>query len=145
MLDARFQGRVALVEPERQDRTCRIWRSAEPFSFQSSRGLIRVPVGMHSDGASVPRAFWWLLPPWGEGTRAALIHDYLCNRINQGRPHPAAPTRPIADAIFLEALLASGVPPWRARAAYAGVRTYGLLVADHRRPTRARPSRRAFS
>lgn len=140
MLDPRFKGTLALVQPERPDRTCRIWRLALPFSFQSERGLIRVPVGMHSDGASVPRALWWFLPPWGEGTRAALIHDRLCNRLNWGRPHPTAPTRPIADGIFHEALLASGVPRWRAWLAWAGVRTYGLLVVD-RRPARRAATR----
>ena len=38
-----------------------------------------VPVGFKTDGASIPRGFWWLIgsPFTGKYLRAALVHDYL--------------------------------------------------------------------
>jgi hypothetical protein len=38
---------------------------------------VRVPVGFVTDFASIPRAFWSLLPPDGLYTYPAIIHDYL--------------------------------------------------------------------
>lgn len=39
-----------------------------------------VPEGFRSDGASIPRALWWLMghPLGGLYRRAAVIHDYEC-------------------------------------------------------------------
>jgi hypothetical protein len=38
---------------------------------------VRVPVGFVTDFASIPRVFWSLLPPDGQYTYPAIIHDYL--------------------------------------------------------------------
>lgn len=134
MPTSRFKGTLALVQPERPDRTFRIWCLLLPFTFESSRGPITARAGFHTDGASVPRFAWWFMPPLGEALAAAIPHDVCCACLNRGRPHPAAPTRPIADGIFHEALIASGVARWRAWVLWAAVRAYGRLVADHRQP-----------
>jgi len=36
-----------------------------------------VPKGFKSDGVTVPRVFWWFIPPAGSLFEAAIIHDYL--------------------------------------------------------------------
>jgi hypothetical protein len=38
---------------------------------------VRVPVGFVTDFASIPRAFWALLPPDGLYAYPAILHDYL--------------------------------------------------------------------
>lgn len=87
---------------------------------------IRVPAGFISDGATVPRLLWWLMPAWGDkGTRAAILHDWLLGQIPlvPGPSYRAA--RAHADRQFLESLLALDVEEWRARLCYYGVRAYG--------------------
>jgi len=68
---------------------------------------ITVPAGFESDGASIPRLFWWLIggPFSGKYRDAAVLHDYLCK-------HPDY-TRKQADDIFLEAMAELGVALWR--------------------------------
>lgn len=44
---------------------------------QDVQGEVLVPAGFVTDFASIPRAFWSLLPPDGVYTYAAVIHDYL--------------------------------------------------------------------
>lgn len=39
---------------------------------------VTVPQGYLSDGASVPRMFWNIIPPWGDYGQACVLHDYLC-------------------------------------------------------------------
>jgi hypothetical protein len=36
-----------------------------------------VKAGFVSNGASVPRIFWWLEPPAGRLFEAAVLHDYM--------------------------------------------------------------------
>ena len=90
-----------------------------------------IPAGFMSDGASVPRFLWWFLPPWGDrATFAALLHDYLLNRLQGFEPGgPILLTRKECDDQFLAALLALGVPSWRAHIAWAGVRAHSIQLA----------------
>jgi hypothetical protein len=48
-----------------------------PNSDQTNFQRVDVPVGFVTDFASIPRPFWSLLPPDGEYTYPAIIHDYL--------------------------------------------------------------------
>ena len=57
---------------------------------------VEVPKGFVTDFASIPRPFWALLPPDGEYTYAAIVHDYLY--WTQTRP------REVADQIFRHAM-----------------------------------------
>lgn len=57
------------------------WVVTKPFSYylgDDYRKIANVPMGFLTDGASVPRVFWWLIPPWGRYGQAAVLHDYLC-------------------------------------------------------------------
>lgn len=91
-----------------------------------------IPAGYMSDGASVPRWLWWFLPPWGDrSTFAALLHDYLLDRLQgfiPGGPVQGAETRAKCDAQFLAALLALKVEWWRAYPAWAGVRAHSIRL-----------------
>ena len=84
-------------------------------------GGITVPVGFESDGASVPRFFWRVVFPPGDSHAlyAAILHDYIY------RTHHAGWSRAAADNLFYTVLVAEGMPKWRARLAYWGVRLFG--------------------
>jgi hypothetical protein len=63
------------------------------------------PLALSTDLASVPPLLWGLLPSYGRQLRAALLHDRLCDLVNE---HPTASEayqeRHAADDMFLEAL-----------------------------------------
>lgn len=91
---------------------------------------IRIPAGFHSDGMSVPRILWALMPAWGDtGTRAAILHDWLLELAEPLQKDDLPlyrKKRAEADRQFYEALIALGVEKWRARLCYLGVRAYGI-------------------
>lgn len=78
-----------------------------------------VPAGFVTDFASVPRFFWRLFPPDGPWSAAAVVHDWLCGQ--------AECSRFLADAIFREAMRATGVPSWQRTLIYLAVRCYAVL------------------
>lgn len=61
---------------------------------------IEIPAGFITDGPSVPRFLWAILPVWGRGALAGVLHDWLCCRIELGQPHSLARTRPDCDRMF---------------------------------------------
>ena len=92
-----------------------------PFRYfvggEGSSIVLTIPAGFVTDLASVSRLLWWVLPPFGRYTRAAVVHDFLYS--GQGL------SRAIADAIFLEAMTDLGVGRWKRWVMYAGVRLGG--------------------
>jgi hypothetical protein len=102
----------------------RLWELLKGFGYYTGNGaddfLITVPAGFLTDFASVPRALWWLLPPWGKYGKAAVIHDYLY------KTKPWSRRR--CDSIFLEGMKVLGVS-WATRTTmYAAVRAGGWLA-----------------
>lgn len=59
------------------------WRVLNDFSFivEELEGYVYIPRGYLSDGASVPRIFWNVIPPWGRYGQAVIVHDYLCENL----------------------------------------------------------------
>lgn len=59
-----------------------MWRVKQKFSFtfpwKDKVAVVNVPAGYLTDGASVPRIFWGMIPPWGIYGAAAIVHDLLC-------------------------------------------------------------------
>jgi hypothetical protein len=47
------------------------------YSVGDSGVVITIPAGFVSDYASVPRVLWIWLPPHGQYSKAAVIHDHL--------------------------------------------------------------------
>lgn len=95
----------------------------EPFIYHRPTGEpIIVPEGFTTDYASIPRFFWRILPPRGDGSGAvygpaAVIHDYLY------QSH--AKSKADSDLIFYEAMEALEVAFWRRAVMYRGVYWFG--------------------
>lgn len=55
-----------------------------------------VPKGYKTNGADIPRIFWWFVPPFKpKYLPAVIVHDYLCDQGNYE----------YADSVFQEMLL----------------------------------------
>ena len=89
------------------------------FRYISSFGIIEVPSGAVTDGASVPKALWALFDPFGEYFGAAVVHDYLYSRGNREYD------RSEADYIFAEAMYNIGIPWYKRHLIWAAVRLCG--------------------
>jgi hypothetical protein len=84
---------------------------------EGSEDSVRVPRGMVTDFASVPRPVWWFAAPWGTHGHAAVIHDagyYLQDRSRRDN-----------DRIFLEAMEVLGVGKLKRTLLYLAVRWFG--------------------
>jgi hypothetical protein len=87
---------------------------------------VYVPSGFKTDLASVPRAFWIILPPDGTYAQSAVLHDYLY--------HKQIRTRKESDRIFLESMKVLGVPWWKRKTMYRAVRSFGWIPWKNRLP-----------
>lgn len=96
----------------------RNWTLDASFVYDSSVGPITVPAGFVTDFASVPKLLWNILPPFGRYGKAAIVHDYLYR--TQGYA-----SKPVADAIFLEAMKALGVGRLTRYTMFYAVRLFG--------------------
>lgn len=123
-----FDSPLAIIDVGTNQHGRQEYRLTEPLTFGGLGGFsenggryglrVHVPVGFQTDFASVPRFLWWLFPPQGRGSRAAVVHDYLC--VSQ------ACSRFMADAIFREGMRELGVPWWRRVSMYYAVRGYSI-------------------
>lgn len=113
-----------------QTKDWRIWRLEQPLVYEvgelGSGRVIVAEAGFETDGASVPRWLWSLLPTWGTYSRAAVIHDRLLRWWGEGKPHPEGLSRADCDAVFWEAMGVCGVGPVTRLVLYAGVRFRSL-------------------
>lgn len=105
------------------------WRVLKPFSFAlgnpESNSYVHVPAGYLTDGASVPRVFWNIIPPWGEYGAATTVHDVLCEYLSitvNGEPMDI--TRADCDNILREAMQDIGVKAAMSWMIYTAVCTY---------------------
>ena len=121
------------------------WRVTDSFRFyigsRESGEWVYVPAGYLTDGASVPRLFWNIIPPWGSYGQAAVVHDILCEYLSitkNGKPEPISRAR--CDEILLEAMEALGVPRAKRCVIYRAVSAY-RLVSGTEQPT-ATPEKR---
>lgn len=106
---------VLEVVPSADERTFEIM---SPLVYESDLvGDVTVPMGFETDFASVPRALWSILPPFGMYGEAAVVHDYLYST-----QHFARAT---ADAVLMEAMESSGVAWLTRRTIYCMVRLFG--------------------
>ena len=114
---------VSVFEPDRAilTRMNGTWLVFRPLAYDLGRknsGLrITVPKDYSSDLASIHWSLQWFLPRRGKHDGPALLHDWLYNT------HLVS--RPIADAIFHEALLVCGVSPFKAWVMVTAVRFFG--------------------
>lgn len=94
----------------------------------SKMSTVKVPRGYLTDGATVPRAFWSLVPPWGKYGQACVLHDYLCEYpfYDDGQ-HRVIIERKEVDQIFNEAMQILQVPETTRRLMIGAVNTYRIV------------------
>lgn len=109
------------------------WRVISPFRYylgeKYSEQWVMIPAGYLTDGASVPRLLWNMIPPWGSYGQAAVVHDYLCENLQimvAGKSTPITRTR--CDEILNEAMQVLGVPTLLRLAIYHGVCLYRTVA-----------------
>lgn len=76
-----------------------------------------VPKGFVTDGASVPRLFWWFASPSGDLFEASVVHDFLYKN--------AIGTKAEADMEFKTVAKSSGANVIRVYVAYYLVKVFG--------------------
>jgi hypothetical protein len=81
---------------------------------------VKIPKGYITNGSSVPRIFWFVLSPFTEGFRAAIVHDY--------RYSHNGITRYQADKEFFHNLNKCEVNIIRRSIAFVAVRLFGWLA-----------------
>lgn len=109
------------------------WRVTQPFRFylgeKDSERWVYVPAGYLTDGASVPRVLWSLIPPWGRYGQAAVVHDIVCEYLSiTVAGQPLRVTREQCDLILLEAMTVLEVPAFQRQAIYRAVCAYRLIA-----------------
>lgn len=92
------------------------------YQSASLRAAIVVPKGFVTDFASVPRLPITFALTGDTAHEAAVVHDYLYQTHRAGG---CAIERAQADGVFLEAMEATGIPWWRRRLMWSGVRIGG--------------------
>lgn len=97
-----------------------------PYSYTTNSGeVITMPVGTDSDGGSIPRPLWSILPPFGNAWKAFVLHDYLYRHTQKPKQE--------CDHILLEAMESLGVCEEKAMAIYIGVKEGGQEAFDQDR------------
>lgn len=99
---------------------------------ENSNEYVDVETGFLTDGATVPRALWWLLPPIDEYSQATTLHDKLCRtyaitRVVNGVATEVKISRKRIDEILKEAMEVLEVTPWKKEAIMLGVNAYRVL------------------
>ncbi|HKB41289.1 MAG TPA: DUF1353 domain-containing protein [Gemmataceae bacterium] len=98
------------------------WEVLRALVYHATSEDFEVPVGEHTDFASVPRVFVWFIPRYGRYTKAAILHDYLCSKVVPAHTI----SRIEADGIFRQAMRELGVPFLRRWIMWAAVRLGAL-------------------
>lgn len=88
----------------------------------SNNIIIEVPAGLITDFSSIPSFLNVFIPKLGKYNKASVLHDQLYSLVRQGKFY-----RAIADAIFLEAMEASGVSWVKRWSMYLAVRLFGWM------------------
>lgn len=111
-----------------------LWYTRNEFTFfigaVSDQRYVTVPAGFVTDGATVPRMFWSIFPPWGIYGQAAVLHDYLCvNRqlTKNGDKENLSVSQREIDKIFYKAMKVLETPVWKRSIIYASVRIWHTL------------------
>ena len=106
----------------------RRWLLIDDLVFLSVKypGRVVAPRGFQTDLASIPRLAWSVFPRVGKQDKAAVIHDAAYgNALVTEHGDRVFTVKAVADAWFLEAMLAEGVGAWSARWMYTTVKCFG--------------------
>jgi hypothetical protein len=122
---AGFRSRLRTVEEPDGTRT--LLRDLV-YDSVVAKTVYRVPKGFNTDFASVPRLPVVFMLNGDTARAPAVVHDFLYRT--------GAAERTLADAVFREAMEATGVPAWRRNLMWLGVRAAGRR---HHVSTTAKP------
>lgn len=112
------------------------WVITKSFSYHvvslDSRLQVTIPLGFLTDGASIPWTLRSLLPRMGIYSRAATLHDYLCETYSVDRVDltgmvttgTITVSRKYIDNVFFEALAVDKCPKWKLAIIKVGVNLY---------------------
>lgn len=79
---------------------------------------VTVPKGYITNGANIPRVFWWIFPPnLSDIMEAVVVHDYLCDLGEYER----------ADEYFKELLNISDISTFSVFILHRSVTTYHYI------------------
>lgn len=121
-----------------------LWDTIPGFNyyigFENSPRYVTVETGFVTDGATIPRILWWLLPPMGEYTQCTTLHDKLCTtyyilEMINGVETKVKITRKEIDAILKESMDVLEVTPWKKNIIMLGVNLNRIV----RRPDAPKP------
>lgn len=116
------------------------WVVTKSFNYKlislKSKLQVTVPLGFLTDGASIPWLLRRILPRMGVYSRAATLHDYLCETYYVDQVDvtgnvlmgPIPVSRKYIDRIFFEALLVDKCPKWKLCLIKLGVNGYRILA-----------------
>ena len=104
------------------------WELLKAFTYVAQDENYTVAIGQKTDFASIPRPVVWFIPTYGKYTKAAILHDHLCELAHRGKF-----SRRDADGIFRQAMRVLGVAFLRRWIMWAGVRLGALTSADGRK------------
>lgn len=96
---------------------------------------ITIKAGFLTDFVSSPQLLWWLISPLGKAAKPSVLHDlFYRNFVTFGMSyHSSEPGKSLAiivdqkmaDLIFYKSLLIRGLPRWRSKLMYIGLRLFG--------------------
>lgn len=121
-----------------------LWKLVPGFRYyvgsEDSGIYVDVPTGFLTDGATIPRFLWWLLPPIDEYSQATTLHDLLCSLyeitvVKNGIATQVKVNRKEVDRILDEAMGVLEVTLWKHKLIMAGVNLYRLV----KNPTEPKP------
>jgi hypothetical protein len=96
------------------------YETLEVIKRTLSNGMeISVPIGWRTDMASTPRIVWWIFPPFGTYSYAAVVHDYLY------MTPEIIVSRRFTDAEFRRNMIEDGTSPLVANIFYFFVSLFG--------------------
>lgn len=104
-----------------------LWKVVQGFEYYLDNNpdlYVRVPDGFVTDGATVPRVLWGLLPPWDVYGQAAVLHDYLLEYgwvLSRTTDQTYRVSRDEARRHFSDAMRILGVPRWKRYLMIGGV------------------------
>lgn len=118
MSDTGWLGGLPWLQPH--EGAVRRWYVRREGTYEGARGdRWTIPVGWHTDLASIPWWARWLVDTWGAHTGAALLHDWLRHLAREMRTMSSAirldgPQAPVtereADGLFRRTLRLGGTP-----------------------------------
>ena len=132
-----FDTKLGIVYSEKASALFRqdYWIVKKGFTYLIGGDLnkrIEVPKGYLTDGATVPRLFWSLVPPWGAYGQATVLHDWLCEYMGYyDNGFWTKINRKEVDEIFNQAMKDLGVKSSTRSLMYNAVKLYRKVTGNN--------------